>query len=143
MKTLGFKQLLVTLVIILGATVMISAAGYGLWVTGIVAPDATVSHGDTLVASSVCGIMYVVDDKATVADFKLLLQRTMCACDDAPGTEEDYRNSDGSLKHTVILGNAETIVRPGTAYDSCIINWELSATAATKAFTDVCLNRKF
>ena len=114
-----------------------------LWATGIVGPDASVTHGDDMVASSVCGIMYTTDHNATRADFQMLLQETKKACDEPVGTETSWRNQDGSLKHATIIGDEDIISTPGTPFDCCIINWELTPVAAFAAFEDVCLNRHF
>lgn len=96
-------------------------------------PDVVVRHGDDIIASTVCGIMYVADPtKATRADFQLLLQNTREVCKEELGTEESWRNKDGTLKHIALIENAS----------SCVINWELSQTAAFKAYEEVCLNKK-
>jgi hypothetical protein len=95
-------------------------------------PDVAVKHGDNIVASTVCGMMYVADPTdATRADFQLLLQNTREVCKEELGTEESWRNEDGSLKHAVLINES-----------SCVINWELCQVAALKAYEEVCMNKK-
>lgn len=135
-KAVGFTSLLVFVALLFA----IVAVGKQL---GLLEPDAKVTHGDETVASTVCGIMYAIDDTATRADFQLLLQRTRETCEEPEGTETSYKNPDGSLKHTVIIGDEDTVRTKGSKYDCCIINWELDQVTAFKAFEEVCLNRQF
>lgn len=104
-------------------------------------PDYTVDKGEDHMAGVICGTMYFVDYRATEADFQTLLDQTK-GCEDKVGTETSYRNKDGSLKHAVVIGGEDSNI-PGTKYDSCIINWELTPETALRAFRDVCLNRQF
>ncbi len=107
-----------------------------LFVVSVVAfvggADVEIKHGDDVVASSICGIMYTADpENASRADFQLLLQEVRAICqDDELGAETNHRHPDGALKHAVFIDN-----------NCCVVNWELSQVAALKAYEDVCLNR--
>lgn len=118
----------------------IAAAGLYTVVNG---PDVTVERDGEALCSTVCGTMYACSHKAGEEDFKELLKRTERACTEPEGTEQSYRNEDGSLKHSVIIGDAEVIKKQGTEFDTCIINWEVNRETALKAFKEVCLNRRF
>lgn len=94
-------------------------------------------------AGVVCGTMYFAEDTATEEDFKALLELSEAECEDPPGTETSFRNKDKSLKHAIAIGDANTIRTPGTEFDTCIVNWELSPKTALRAFKEVCIDRRF
>ena len=139
---------------------MITNKGYtlvelliSLVLIGIIASIVCVSCGcsaqvkierdNEVVASTVCDTMYAMSDKATHNDMVSLLAQSIVKCSDyKKPTETSYRNQDGSLKHAVVIGSKESKT-PGTPYDTCIINWELTPVTALKAFDEVCLNRRF
>ena len=130
---------------------ILSGVSIGVIMVGLIAmtihfinlgPDAEVYQGEEVVASSVCGVGYFAADKATRADFQLLLQRTREACSKEAGVVASHRNEDGSLRHAVVIGG-EDAKTPGVPYDTCVVNWELTEVAAEKAFIDVCLERNF
>ncbi len=119
-----------------GIAIVLTVFVLVMFVTQGCEPDVAVRHGDDIVASSVCGIMYVADpNKASRADFQLLLQEVREKCPDALGTEENHRNPDGTLKHAVLVAGS------WNGLDTCTINWELTQPAALRAYEDACINK--
>ena len=106
-------------------------------------PDVTVERDGEVVCSSVCGTMYACSHKATEEDYRALQEAVERDCDEPTGEEVSYRNQDGSLKHAVVIGDAEVIKKQGTEFDTCVINWEVNRETALKAFKEVCVQRKF
>jgi len=128
-----------TAFIIMGATIIASITLWAIY-TG---PDVTVERDGEVVCSAVCGTMYACSHKATQEDYKALQKAVEENCDEPTGEEVSYRNQDESLKHAVVIGDAEEIKKPGTEFDTCIINWEVNRETALKAFKEVCLERRF
>lgn len=126
-----------------GLTVILTIVGAICLQAVLNGPDVTVERGDETLCSTVCGIMYACSHKAGEEDFKELLKRTTEVCTEPEGVEQSYRNTDGSLKHTVIIGDDDVIAEPGTEFDTCIINWEVNKETALKAFKEVCIERRF
>lgn len=106
-------------------------------------PHLIVERDGEGVCAASCGEAYVCQDNATEEDFNKLLKASKKACKQEEGKEVSYRNHKGELKHAVVIGNAKVIKKPGTRFDACVINWEVTRETALKAFKEVCVQRKF
>lgn len=115
---------------------------FGATEMGWLSPDVAITHNDETIASCACGEMYATSHKCTLEDFETLVRRCTVVCSDPKGVEHNWRNPDGTLRHAVVIGSKESKL-PGTPYDTCIVNWELSPAAAINAFVDVCIRRNF